>query len=319
MSEFTEQSLAEDIITELDEYIPCLDNDRQYMRKYCDDFLYHYNNGFYNLALFSFHYIYMFIINISMVKYYAFKEDIIRNQTGNKNNREMELFGYFGHQPEKRVIHNNVVNFDIRELHEENVSHRDRIAHSSGYVAERSNFIDYINNCFEVIRNLQPVVLSNCYQDNLIKEKWLDINQDILDAIWSNNSNSFEEIIINFLIDYYLSYKDILMLDSLTTELNAIKFLRQYLSIESGYFTLSYNEEEDLHQALFDSFTTNYQQAFEDDDINILSKDDIINVLVKLNNNKKSFVVDNVYSKLMENSLYWIPFENQNRTRELNN
>ena len=46
VSNFTEESTAEEIVNLLDEFIPCLDEDRQFIRKYRTDFIYHYKNGF---------------------------------------------------------------------------------------------------------------------------------------------------------------------------------------------------------------------------------------------------------------------------------
>ena len=135
LSNFTEQASAEDIIDELDKYIPCLDEDRQFIRKYRSDFIYHYNNNFDNLALFSFHYIYMFIISTSMVKYYSFNKNEVINQSGHNHDLNIELYAYFGKESEKNAIKSvqrNLLQKEIKQLHISNVMVRDSIAHSNG-------------------------------------------------------------------------------------------------------------------------------------------------------------------------------------------
>ena len=51
----------------INEYMPIgyeKDDSISYLIKYVEDLYYHYNNGFYNLAMFSFYYIYMAILHI---------------------------------------------------------------------------------------------------------------------------------------------------------------------------------------------------------------------------------------------------------------
>ncbi len=312
MNNFTEFSTAEEIIKELDEYIPCLDEDKKYLKKYRNDFIYHFCNGFYNLALFSFHYLYMFVVSTSMVKYYSFNKNEVINQSGHNYDLNIELFAYFGKESEKNIlksIQRNILPKEIKLLHGNNVSKRDNIAHSSGITIALTEFIAYINNCFSVLKAIQPIVLLKCYERTTIRQKWDDVNYNILDAIWENNQDSFEELIKDFLIDYYLCYKDILYIDTITNALNAIKFLRQFLTINTeGEYSLMYNEELDLHHSIFDNFTLKYQSAFSTNDDNLLSNQEIINFLKELDNNKDSFIAYNVYDKLMEISKYWVPF-----------
>lgn len=312
MSNFTEFSIAEEIIKELDKHIPCLDEDKKYLKKYRNDFIYHFRKGFYNLALFSFHYLYMFVVSTSMVKYYSFNKNEVINQSGHNYDLNIELFAYFGKESEKNIlksIQRNMLPKEIKLLHSNNVSKRDNIAHSSGIAITLTEFIAYINNCFSVLKAIQPIALLKCYERKTIKQKWDDVNCNILDAIWENNQDSFEELIKDFLTDYYLCYKDILCIDIITDKLNAIKFLRQFLIInDEGEYSLAYNEELDLHHSIFDSFTSKYQSAFSTNDDNLLSNQEIINFLKELDNNKDSFIAYNVYDKLMEISKYWVPF-----------
>ena len=321
LSNFTEHTSAEEIINELDNYIPCLDEDRQFIRKYRNDFIYHYNNNFYNLALFSFHYIYMFIISTSMVKYYSFNKNEVINQSGHNHDLNIELYAYFGKESEKNAIKSvqrNLLQKEIKQLHILNVTTRDNIAHSNGIKIILSEIIQYINNCFEVLENIQPISLSKCFKRSEIKEKWNKVNYDILDAILTNNQSSLEELIINFLIDYHLSYKDILFFDAITTKLNAIKFLRQFLIMDNEGYSISYNEELDLHRSIFESFISKYQSAYSTDDENIISKEEIITFLKELDNSKNNYIAYNVYDKIIEISQYWIPFGVQRIKENIN-
>lgn len=321
LSNFTEQASVEDIIDELDKYIPCLDEDRQFIRKYRSDFIYHYNNNFYNLALFSFHYIYMFIISTSMVKYYSFNKNEVINQSGHNHDLNIELFAYFGKESEKNAIKSvqrNLLQKEIKQLHISNVMVRDSIAHSNGIKIILPEIIQYINNCFKVLEIIQPISLSKCFERTEIKEKWNKVNYDILDSIWANNQNSFEELIINFLIDYHLCYNDISLLDMITTELNAIKFLRQFLIVDNEGYSLAYNEELDLHHSIFDDFTSKYQSAYSTNDDDIISKEEIITFLKELDNSKNNYIAYNVYDKIIEISQYWIPFGVQRIKENIN-
>ena len=265
VNNFTEDSSAEEIIEKLDEYIPYLDEDRQFIRKYRTDFIYHYKNGFYNLAPFSFHYLYMFIISTTMVKCCAFNKNEVINRSGYKHDLNIELFAYFGKEGEKKALKSiprSLLPNEIILLHSINVSKRDNIAHSSGINITISELINYVNNCFDVLKTIQPIALAQCFQRTEIKEKWNEVNRNILDAIWADNQSSFEELMISFLIDYHLSYKDISHLDAITQDLNAIKFLRSFLDIDSEGYVFTYNEEQDLHHSVYDAFTLKYQPAF---------------------------------------------------------
>lgn len=79
---------------------------------------------------------------------------------------------------------------EIKLLHSNNVSKRDNIAHSSGITITLTEFIAYINNCFSVLKTIQPIVLLKCYERTTVKQKWDDVNCNILDAIWKNNQDN---------------------------------------------------------------------------------------------------------------------------------
>lgn len=321
VNSFTEDSSAEEIIEKLDEYIPYLDEDRQFIRKYRTDFIYHYKNGFYNLALFSFHYLYMFIISTTMVKCCAFNKNEVIDRSGHKHDLNIELFAYFGKDGEKKALKSiprSLLSNEIILLHSINVSKRDNIAHSNGINITISELINYVNNCFDVLKTIQPIALVQCFQRSEIKEKWNEVNSNILDAIWADNQSSFEELMISFLIDYHLSYKDISHLDSITQDLNAIKFLRSFLDIDSEGYVFTYNEEQDLHHSVYDAFTLKYQPAFSSSDENILSLEEIIIILKSLVTEENVSIVYNVYAKLMDMSQYWVPFGSQKLKEDVN-
>ena len=312
MSNFTEESTAEEIVNLLDEFIPCLDEDRQFIRKYRSDFIYHYNNNFCNLALFSFHYLYMFIINTSMVKYYAFNENIIRNQTGNRCNRGLELFFYFGSQPEKRVIHNNVISEENRELHQTNVSERDKIAHSSGNIVPKNRLISYINNCFIVIEELQKNVIKKCYTADDIQKKYLKYDNEIIESLFTDNICSIEELILDYMKDFYLSYKDLNFMSHLFTEPNTIIFFSKFfIKNDDGTIFLDWDISNNLHKAIYDDFCSKYEPSNKEDNIDNLSKVEILNLLEITYKNVDKGIIYNILRKLIDESPYWVPFGSQ--------
>lgn len=318
VSSFTEFSTANEIIEKLDEYIPCLDEDRQFIQKYRNDFIYHYSNNFCNLALFSFHYIYMFIVNTSMVKYYAFDEKIIRNQTGNKYNAGLELFFYFGQQPEKRAIHNNVITDANRELHIENVGLRDKIAHSCGTVIQNNVLINYINNCFNVLEELQLNVINQCCQSTKIQNHLLSYDKEIVDTLCSGNTLAVEGLINNFMKDFHLNYKDLILLKHIKQELNAISYLSPYISIIEGVCYLDWDDSLNLHKAIYDDFCSKYEQAFDSSLKDILDENKIFNILKESYSDVNVDTLYNVLHKLIELSKYWVPFGTQ-KVKEFSN
>jgi hypothetical protein len=311
VSNFTEFSTADEIIEKLDEYIPCLDDDRQFIQKYRRDFIYHYNNNFCNLALFSFHYIYMFIVNTSMVKYYAFDEKIIRNQTGNKFNTGLELFFYFGQQPEKKAIHNNVITDEARDLHIENVGQRDKIAHSCGTVIQNNILINYINNCFNVLKELQLNVINQCCQNNKIQSHLLNYDKEIVDSLCSGNTTAIEGLITNFMKDFHLNYKDLKLLKHIRQDLNAISYFLPYISITEGVCFLDWDESLNLHKAIYDDFCSKYEQAFDSSLKDVLNENKVFNTLKELYSEVNIDTLYNILHKLMEISKYWVPFGSQ--------
>ena len=312
MNKFTEQSSAEEIIKELDKYIPCLDEDRQFMRKYRSDFLYHYNKDFCNLALFSFHYIYMFIVNTSMVKYYAFDENIIRNQTGNKDNKGLEPFFYFGHQPEKKVIHNGVISEINKDRHVSNVDTRNNIAHSSGIVIPKKDLVTYINNCFLVIDELQINVIKQCCLNAVMNKRIHNYNSEIIDSLCLGDAEAIESMITDFMKDLHLNYKDIISLKQLVSDLNAISYFSPYVYIdEYGFCLLNWDSSLNLHKAIYDDFCSRYEQAYDSTLPTVLNEKEILNVLKTTYAGTDRDTLYNVWHKLIESSQYWEPVNTQ--------
>lgn len=311
LSNFTEQASVEEIIDELDKYIPCLDEDRQFIKKYRSDFIYHYNNNFYNLALFSFHYIYMFIINTSMVKYYAFDIDIIKNQTGNKLKKGVyEPFVYFGLQSEKKVIHNNVISQHNKDLHQTNVDIRNNIAHSSGYIVKKEILINYINNCFNVLYELQRNVLIKCFT-NKNQHNQYNYNDDIIESLCSGNTSAIENLLLDFMIDFHISYNDLKLMEHVATNLNAIIYFIPYLFLdENGSIYLNWDEKINLHKAIYDDFNSKYIPLFYHEDSEytdyIMDRDKIKNEMIIKNENTDINTIYNVLNKLISKSEYWI-------------
>lgn len=315
MINFTENSTAEDIIDELNKYIPYLDENCQFINKYRKDFVYHFNKNFYNLALFSFHYLYMFIINTSMVKYFSFnKNEIINKTTGNNKDLNIQLFSYFSKKGEVKTIKliDNVLTKRTKSIHEENVKLRNKIAHSSGIAIIREEFVKYLSNCFYVLDKIHPIILCKYFEYPSTNKIWNNINQDCLNAIWEKDEIALEEQIFDFLKNFYLSYNDIIYIDNITKELNAIKFLRQFIFLdESGNYYFDYNKELDLHQSLYDTFTSKYEPAFSSKNEDILDSVDILNILKDLDETTNKYIAYNVFDKLMEASQYWVPFGSQ--------
>lgn len=56
-------------IHKLEAFFPLPDPSLEYLEKYKQDLIYHYERGFFNLALFSFHYLYMTLLYIYLLKY----------------------------------------------------------------------------------------------------------------------------------------------------------------------------------------------------------------------------------------------------------
>ena len=290
MSNFNENSTAEDIVYKLDEYLPMLDEDRQFIKKYRSDFIYHFRSNFYNLALFSFHYLYMFILSTSMVKYCAFNKNDIIHKSGNQKDLQIELFSYFGKASEKNIfksIKDKSLKKDIVSAHASNVCLRDSIAHSSGRNVLKNELLNYLNNCFIVLEFFQPTSLESCICRNDINVKWENADNDLLDAMCNGDKATVDDIVIGFLIDYHLSYKDFLYLPHISSKLNAFSYLSRYVELYDGELSISDNIKIDAY--------------------NILSNDEIKSEILALDYTPDKNVAQNVMTKIYTESEYWIP------------
>lgn len=261
----TEKILAEDILEKLLKFIPVLDESTEFILKYQHDFVFHYNKEFYNLALFSFHYLYMFVLATSMVKYAEFKHANIKAHSGNSQDIEGVLYGHFGERAEKKIIchipSNECIVINkkrLNVLHCSNVSLRDDIAHASGRTITPIEIDAYINNCFEVLENLQKISIIKYLNSKNIRKKLKFLNEKLFEYLITENYTDMDFDIMSFLRDYYISFLDSEFILESEKELPELVFLLNYINLSEGEILFSFDASENHYKSIYDWFHSNY-------------------------------------------------------------
>lgn len=210
------------------DFLPPLDETVAYLYKYKDDFAYHYEREFYNLALFSYHQLYMAILHMYLLKFH--RMDIKIANSCRQNRPALSVLSpsfYSDVMDEKsriRLFGHRISN-ETRNKHIELVQQRDRIAHFTGDVLIKEQIDKYIEKSIEVFKSIQSVAFYELllYPTDRFGNRANDIQKE------QNKTEKFSKI--SYLIqDFYLSKNDV---DFLKLK-SDFMFFDEYIS-ENGY------------------------------------------------------------------------------------
>lgn len=149
---------------ELVGFLPPLDDSIQMLEKYVSDMAYHYERGFYNLSLFSFHYVYMAIIQMYLLKFHKFDRNIVNGQVaGTDPVIDLTPAVYSIGLDEKRLVKKfgPELPMELRRKHIALVDTRNDIAHFTGIVVPKDRIDSYIQNAMEILRKIQQISLDH--------------------------------------------------------------------------------------------------------------------------------------------------------------
>lgn len=304
---------AEDILEKLYSFIPVLDESTEFILKYQHDFIFHYNKEFYNLALFSFHYLYMFILATSMVKYAEFKHENIKAHSGNSRDIEGVLYGHFGERAEKKIIchipSNECIVINKKKLnvlHCSNVSLRDDIAHASGRTITPVEIDAYIDNCFEVLKNLQKISIIKYLNSKNIREKLKILNEKLFEYLITENHTDMDFDIMSFLRDYYISFLDSEFILESEKDFPELVFLLNYINLAEGEILFYFDASENHYKSIFDWFHSNYTY------IDKTTKDEALYVSAIKNKAYTKFkninpqIIESIFDNIKQEASMWV-------------
>ncbi|MDW2994663.1 MAG: hypothetical protein R8N24_01380 [Alphaproteobacteria bacterium] len=195
----------ENPICQLDAFLPPLDDTILYLHKYLLDLAYHYEHSFYNLALFSFHYIYMTILYIYLLKFHRMKVSIVNSCRQNRAPVEiLTPHVYADLKTEKTQIDmfSNIAQ-EVKDKHHKLVATRDSIAHATGINIDVKSFERHVEEAIGVLGSLRDLSLNN-----LIRYSGDNFTVSTLDILNETNENEKKAKISNWIKDFYLSLND---------------------------------------------------------------------------------------------------------------
>ena len=212
----------------LADFLPPLDGTVDYLYKYKDDFAYHYEREFYNLALFSYHQLYMAILHIYLLKFHRMDIKIASACRQNRPNISVLTPSFYSDVMDEKArigLFGRRISTEIKKKHIELVQQRDRIAHFTGDVLTKEQIDKHIIKSIEVLKELQPVAFYEMllYSTDAFGSR---VNEILIET--DNNERFYK--ISNLIQDFYLSKNDI---DLLRTK-NQFIFFAEYIS-EYGY------------------------------------------------------------------------------------
>ena len=212
----------------LADFLPPLDGTVDYLYKYKDDFAYHYEREFYNLALFSYHQLYMAILHMYLLKFHRMDIKIASACRQNRPNISVLTPSFYSDVMDEKArigLFGRRISTEIKKKHIELVQQRDRIAHFTGDVLTKEQIDKHITKSIEVLNEIQPVA----FYEMLIHPT--DVFGTQINEIQTETDmgEKFSKI-SNLIQDFYLSKNDI---DFLKLK-SDFMFFDEYIS-ENGY------------------------------------------------------------------------------------
>jgi hypothetical protein len=197
-------------IHKLSAFFPLPDADTDYLEKYKRDLIYHYEDGFFNLALFSFHYLYMTLLHIYLLKYHRFDMKIVNScRCGHPPVSVLSPHIYADVRDEKGRIHLfGGLDKQLKNQHTEIVRRRDAIAHSTGALVDKVQFDGHIRDSCAVLEYVKIHAL-----DEMLKNHNFQERAGILNAMCGAEDDSriyeYQESLLALVQDFYLSDRDL--------------------------------------------------------------------------------------------------------------
>lgn len=210
------------------DFLPPLDDTIDYLYKYTDDFAYHYEREFYNLALFSYHQLYIAILHMYLLKFHRMDIKIANScRQGRSPINILSPSFYSDVMDEKARIRlfGNRISTEVKNKHIELVQQRDKIAHFTGDVLTKEHIDKYITKSIEILKFCQPVAF---YE--LLLYPTDRFGNRVNEILTETNKNEKFSKISGLIQDFYLSKNDI---DFLKSKHEFI-FFDEYIS-ENGY------------------------------------------------------------------------------------
>lgn len=165
---------------------------------------------------------------------------------------------------------------------------------------QKNILINYINNCFNVLEEFRLNVIKQCCQSDKIQNHLLNYDKEIVDSLCSGNTLAIESLINNFMKDFHLNYKDLMLLKHIKQDLNAISYFSLYISIIEGVYYLDWDDSLNLHKAIYDDFYSKYEQAFDSSLTDVLDENKIFNILKESYSEVDVYTLYNVLHKVID-------------------
>ncbi|MDR1027121.1 MAG: hypothetical protein LBL46_01755 [Rickettsiales bacterium] len=190
-------------------YCPPESGEMAHLGYYRDDMAFHFEQGFFNLALFSFHYLYMTLVYIYLMKYHKFNRGAIKNALGGSRARKrvplhITATVYSTLCREGEVIKLFETNDgDIESRHTTLVQSRNSVAHSSGAIIQRPQFLTHAKAAGTILERIKERALwrMNRRPPSQFASRISDING-------TRGAAEREEKLSRFARDFYISPKD---------------------------------------------------------------------------------------------------------------
>lgn len=208
--------------------LPPLDDTIDYLYKYQEDFAYHYERGFYNLALFSYHQLYMAIFHMYLLKYHRIDVDVANScRSGRPPIMDLtpSFYSDVGDEKSRVRLFGRRISEAVKKDHMDLVKQRDRIAHFTGDVLTKEQIDKHIEKSINVLKGIQPVAF---YELLLHPSDRFTKHADEIRAEMDQTEKFYK--ISGLIRDFYLSKTDI---DFLKAKPDFV-FFDEYIS-KNGY------------------------------------------------------------------------------------
>jgi len=212
----------------LADFLPPLDETVAYLYKYKDDLAYHYEREFYNLALFSYHQLYMAVLHMYLLKFH--RMDIKIAGACRQNHPVISVLtpSFYSDITDEKArigLFGRRISAEVKKKHVELVQQRDRVAHFTGDVLTKEQIDKYVTKSIDVLNEIQTVA----FYEMLLHSTDV-FGSQVNEILIETDKNERFYKISNLIQDFYLSKNDI---DLLRTK-NQFMFFAEYIS-ECGY------------------------------------------------------------------------------------
>lgn len=206
----TVEPSADNPFFRLEPFFPLQDVSLDYLEHYKNDLIYHYERGFYNLALFSFHYLYMTLIHIYLLKYHRFEiarinvcllakpkkikepQKTIGYNFYSRNYKESEIIACF-----------NIGDKLLSEQHIDLIRGRNEIAHASGVVLDYQQFHSHVSSAIGILETIKVHALNE-----MIHNSTFSNSMAMLDAPNNSDGNNHMELQLELIQSFFICEKD---------------------------------------------------------------------------------------------------------------